>query len=128
MHDFNCGACAGFRQLHGHLQDMAACNLQTRLSAACNKSASVPLFPIKRRLLVPPGGKAQASDVSAFDSLIAAHVPGPVGTNPRASCADGLSAGLYRMHFLMNLSHSGTSGAIVLMANPESLLNSSHLG
>ena len=122
VHLCNCGACAGFRQLHEQLQDVAARNLYM----SSDKSAGVPRFPFKRRLLLPPGGKAQAIGSSAFDSLIAAHVPGPVGTNSRASCADGLSAGLYRMHFLMNLSHSGTFGAIVLMAKPESLLNSSH--
>ena len=90
-----CGACAGFRQLHEQLQCLAACNC----ISVGSKSASVSFFPFKRRLLLSPGGKAQAIGNFAFDFLIAAHVPGPVGTNPRASCADGLSAGLYRMHF-----------------------------
>ena len=86
VHLRNCGACAGFRQLHEQLQDVAARNLHM----SPDKSASVPFFPFKRRLLLPPGGKAQAIGSSAFDSLIAAHVPGPVGTTTKTSSADGL--------------------------------------
>ena len=73
--------------------------------------------------LVAPGCRAQANDVSACDSSVAAHVPGPGGTIMGDVCADGIWAESYCRHCLMNVCHSGTSGAIVWLAKLESSMS-----